>query len=133
MQAVMITLLIFGIMLLAYRTGVLRATPMFTKIIMFATVGVGLFYMIMMVMNLFGAHGLSNFYHGSSPLSIGISLLVAGIAAFNFIIDFAIIEDQSRMGAPKYMEWFAGVGLLATLIWLYIEILNLLAKMQSRD
>ena len=132
-QAVGITLLIFAIMLMAYRSGLLRATPMFTKVLMFATMGVGAFYLIMMVMNLFGAHSLSNFYAGSSLLSIGISGLVAGIAAFKLILDFTFIEQQAEQGAPKYMEWFASVGLLATLIWLYLEILRLLSKLQSRD
>jgi uncharacterized YccA/Bax inhibitor family protein len=132
-QAVGITLLIFAIMLMAYRSGLLRATPVFTKVLMFATMGVGAFYLIMMVMNLFGAHSLSNFYAGSSLLSIGISALVAGIAAFNLILDFTFIEQQAEQGAPKYMEWFASVGLLATLIWLYLEILRLLSKLQSRD
>ena len=130
MNAVGITLLIFAAMLLAYRSGLLRATPMFTKVIMFATMGVGLFYLITMVMGMFG---VESFYYGSSPLSIGISALIAGIAAFNFIMDFDFIEKQSAAGAPKYMEWFAGVALLMTLVWLYLEILRLLAKLQSRD
>jgi uncharacterized YccA/Bax inhibitor family protein len=130
MNAVGITLLIFAAMLLAYRSGLLRATPMFTKVIMFATMGVGLFYLITMVMGMFG---VESFYYGSSPLSIGISALIAGIAAFNFIMDFDFIEKQSAAGAPKYMEWFAGVALLMTLVWLYLEILRLLSKLQSRD
>ena len=66
-------------------------------------------------------------------MSIGISVVIAGIAAFNFILDFNFIEESARRGAPKYMEWYSGVALLATLIWLYIEILRLLAKLQSRD
>ncbi len=130
MNAIGITLLIFVGMLLAYRSGLLRATPMFTKVIMFATMGVGLFYLITMVMGMFG---LESFYYGSSPLSIGISALIAGIAAFNLIMDFDFIEKQSAAGAPKYMEWFAGVALLMTLVWLYLEILRLLSKLQSRD
>ena len=109
MNAVGITLLIFAAMLLAYRSGLLRATPMFTKIIVFATMGVGVFYLITMVMGMFG---VESFYHGSSPMSIGISALIAGIAAFNLILDFDFIERQSAQGAPKYMEWFAGVALL---------------------
>jgi len=92
--------------------------------------GVGLFYLITMVMGMFG---VESFYYGSSPLSIGISALIAGIAAFNFIMDFDFIEKQSAAGAPKYMEWFAGVALLMTLVWLYLEILRLLSKLQSRD
>ena len=131
MNAVGITLLIFAAMLLAYRSGLLRATPMFTKVIMFATMGVGLFYLITMVMGML--FGVDSFYYGSSPLSIGISALIAGIAAFNFIMDFDFIEKQSAAGAPKYMEWFAGVALLMTLVWLYLEILRLLSKLQSRD
>ena len=130
MNAIGITLLIFVGMLLAYRSGLLRATPMFTKVIMFATMGVGLFYLITMVMGMFG---VESFYYGSSPLSIGISALIEGIAAFNLIMDFDFIEKQSAAGAPKYMEWFAGVALLMTLVWLYLEILRLLAKLQSRD
>jgi uncharacterized YccA/Bax inhibitor family protein len=132
-QAVGITLGIFALMLLAYKTGVLRATPLFTKVIYMATAGIAIFYLIMMVMNMFGASSLSNFYAGNSLMSIGISVVIAGVAAFNFILDFNFIEEQSKAGAPKYMEWYSGVALLATLIWLYIEILRLLSKLQSRD
>ncbi len=132
MQAVGITLGIFALMLAAYKFRILRATPMFTKILYFAIACVGLFYLVMMVMNLFGAHGLSSFYAGNSPLSIGLSAVIAGIAAFSLIMDFTFIEEASNAGAPKYMEWYAGVGLLATLIWLYIEILRLLSKL-NRD
>jgi uncharacterized YccA/Bax inhibitor family protein len=92
--------------------------------------GVGVFYLITMIMGMFG---VQSFYYGNSMLSIGISALIAGIAAFNLIMDFAFIEQQSEMGAPKYMEWFSGVALLMTLVWLYLEILRLLAKLQSRD
>jgi uncharacterized YccA/Bax inhibitor family protein len=86
-----------------------------------------------MLMNLFGATSLASFYAGNSLMSIGISALVAGIAAFNLILDFAFIEQQVEQGAPQYMEWFASVGLLATLIWLYLEILRLLSKLSSRN
>jgi uncharacterized YccA/Bax inhibitor family protein len=130
MNAIGITLLVFAAMLLAYRSGLLRATPMFTKVIVFATMGVGVFYLITMIMGFFG---VESFYYGNSPMSIGISALIAGIAAFNLILDFSFIEQQSNAGAPKYMEWFSGVALLMTLVWLYLEILRLLAKLQSRD
>ena len=133
MQAVGITIGIFALMLIAYKTGVLRATPMFTKVLMMATFGVMIFYGLIWITSMFGFHGLSSFYGGSSLMSIGLSVVIAGIAAFNFILDFNFIEEQSKMGAPKYMEWYSGVALLATLIWLYIEILRLLAKLQSRD
>lgn len=130
LNAIGITLLVFAVMLLAYRSGLLRATPMFTKVIVFATMGVGVFYLITMIMGFFG---VESFYYGNSPMSIGISALIAGIAAFNLILDFSFIEKQSKAGAPKYMEWFSGVALLMTLVWLYLEILRLLAKLQSRD
>lgn len=129
-QAVGITLLIFAAMLVAYRTGLLRATPMFTKILMFATLGVGVFYLINWILMMFG---VSSFYFGNSWLSIGISAVIAGVAAFNLIIDFTVIDEQSKAGAPKYMEWYSAFGLLVTMIWLYLEILRLLAKLQSRD
>lgn len=130
LNAVTITLLIFAGMLLAYRTGLLRATPRFTKILIFATAGVGIFYLITIIMGFFG---VQSFYSGNSWLSIGVSALIAGIAAFNLIIDFTLIEEQSNAGAPKYMEWYSAFGLMVTLIWLYIEILRLLSKLQSRD
>lgn len=130
MQAVGITLLIFAAMLLAYRAGLLRATPMFTKIMMFAILGVGVFYLINWILMLFG---VQSFYFGNSWLSIGVSAIIAGIAAFSLIIDFTRIDELSQAGAPKYMEWYSAFGLLVTLIWLYLEILRLLAKLQSRD
>ncbi|MBL7812352.1 MAG: Bax inhibitor-1/YccA family protein [Bacteroidetes bacterium] len=129
-QAVGITLLLFAAMLVAYRTGLIRATPLFTKIIVFATLGVGLFYLINMIVMMFG---VESFYMGSSLLSIGVSVLIAGIAAFNFILNFDMIENQAQLGAPKYMEWYSGFGLLLTLVWLYLEILRLLSKISGRD
>lgn len=129
-QAVTITLLIFAGMLVAYRTGLLRATPMFTKIIVFATIGVGIFYLINMIIIAFGG---TTFFMGNSWLSIGVSALIAGIAAFNLILNFTLIDEQSQAGAPKYMEWYSAFGLMVTLIWLYLEILRLLAKLNSRD
>jgi uncharacterized YccA/Bax inhibitor family protein len=130
LQAVTITLLIFAVMLVAYRAGWLRATPMFTKVLMFATLGIGVFYLITWIMSMFG---VQSFYMGNSWLSIGVSALIAGVAAFNLIIDFTLIDEQSKAGAPKYMEWYAAFGLMVTMVWLYLEILRLLSKLQSRD
>jgi len=130
MQAIGITLLIFAGMLMAYKTGLLRATPMFTKVIVFATMGVALFYLINIVLSFFG---IQSFYFGNSWLSIGVSALIAGIAAFNLILDFSRIDEGSKAGLPAYMEWYFGFGLLVTLVWLYLEILRLLSKLQSRN
>lgn len=126
MQAVGITLLIFAAMLMAYKTGLLRATPMFVKIMVFATAGVAVFYLINLIVMAFGG---SSFYAGSSWLSIGVSVIIAGVAAFNLILDFNMIEEGAAQGAPKYMEWYCGFGLLVTLVWLYLEILRLLSKL----
>ena len=130
MEAVGVTLLVFAAMLMAYRTGLLRATPMFTKVIVMATLGVAFFYLINMIVTWVTGN---NWYAGSSTLSIVVSAVVAGIAAFNLILDFNMIEEGSKSGFPKYMEWFCAFGLMVTIVWLYLEILRLLAKLQSRD
>ena len=130
MEAVGVTLLVFAAMLVAYRTGLLRATPMFTKVIVMATLGVALFYLINMIVTWITGN---NWYAGSSTLSIIVSAVVAGIAAFNLILDFNMIEEGSKSGYPKYMEWFCAFGLMVTIVWLYLEILRLLSKLNSRD
>ena len=80
-------------------------------------------------MNLFGMQ--MPYIHGNGPIGIAFSLLVVGLAAFNFIIDFDAIQQGAENGAPKYMEWYCGFGLLVTLLWLYVEILRLLMKLNS--
>ena len=131
MQAVSITFLILGIMLFSYRMGWLRATPMFTKVLIYATGAVGIFYLVMILGGVMGFTGLSNFYAGSSPLSIGISVVIAGIAAFNLILDFNMIEKGAEHNLPEYMEWFSAMSLLITIVWLYLEILRLLSKLRD--
>jgi uncharacterized YccA/Bax inhibitor family protein len=94
-----------------------------------ATVGIALFYLIVIVARFFGANVA--FMHDSSPLGIGLSLFIIGIAALNLLLDFDMIEQGSNAGAPKYMEWFGGFALLVTLVWLYLEILRLLSRFAS--
>ncbi len=130
-QAALLTILVLGIMLLSYKMGWLRATPMFKKVIVFATAGIFVFYLLMMLASLMGFTALASFYAGSSPLSIGISAVVTGIAAFNLILDFDMMEQGEEQGWPKYMEWFSAMSLLVTLIWLYLEILRLLSKLRD--
>jgi len=96
-----------------------------------ATGAIALVYLATIVLGLFGV-GIP-YIHGSGPIGIGFSLVVVTIAALNLVLDFSFIEQGSRMGAPKYMEWYAAFGLMMTLIWLYLEILRLLAKLHSRD
>lgn len=129
-QAVLLTLTVFGGMLVMYRTGIIKPTAKFKAIIIGATVGIGIFYLVLMVLGLFG---VQNFYAGNSWLSIGISLFVVAIAALNLILDFETIETGVQMQAPKHMEWYCAFGIMVTLVWLYLEILRLLAKLSSRD
>lgn len=130
LQAVGATLGVFGVMLFLYRTRIIRVTDKFRRIIIGATLGVMVFYLASFVFSLFGAN--ISFFTSSSPLSIGFSLLVAGLAAFNLTLDFDFIERGEQMGLPRRMEWFAAIGLLVTLVWLYLEILRLLAKLRDR-
>jgi uncharacterized YccA/Bax inhibitor family protein len=127
----MLTIGVMVVMLLAYTSRVIRATPALTKGIIAATGAVFLVYMVSIVLSLFGVQ--VPYIHSSGPIGIGFSVVVVGIAAFNLILDFDLIETGSRMRAPKYMEWYAAFGLMVTLVWLYLEILRLLAKLRSND
>lgn len=131
-QAVALTLGIFLAMLILYTSRVIRATPAFTRGIVIATGGVMLVYLISFVMNLFGGAGLP-YIHQGGTIGLLFSGVVIVIAALNFILDFDLVERGAASGAPKFMEWYAGFGLLVTLLWLYIEILSLLMKLRSRD
>ncbi len=131
MQAVGLTFGTLIAMLVAYRTGVIRATEKFTLGVVAATGGIAIFYLLTMLLGFFGVHFNSVF--GAGPLGIVISVVITIVAALNLILDFAFIENGARMGAPKYMEWYGAFGLMVTLIWLYLEILRLLAKLNSRN
>ena len=131
MQAVGLTFGILFALLAAYKSGLIKATENFKLGIFAATGGIALFYIMSIVLGLFGVN--MTFLHDSSPLSIGISVFIVIIASLNLVLDFDFIENGAEMGAPKYMEWFAAFGLMVTLIWLYLEILHLLAKLQNRN
>ncbi len=130
-QAAGLTFGILFALLAAYKSGLIKATENFKLGVFAATGGIALFYLMSIVLGLFDVN--MTFLHDSSPLSIGISVFIVIIASLNLVLDFDFIENGAEMGAPKYMEWFAAFGLMVTLIWLYIEILHLLAKLQSRD
>ena len=130
-QAVFLTFGVLGVLLLAYRSGVIKATENFKLGVFAATGGIGLVYLIGFVMSFFGAS--IPLIHGSGPIGIGFSLVVVGVAALNLVLDFDFIEQGAERGAPKYMEWYGAFGLLVTLIWLYLEMLRLLAKLQDRE
>jgi uncharacterized YccA/Bax inhibitor family protein len=131
MHAVLLTMGVAAAMYILYQTGVIRATNTFKKVVMIATLGIGIFYLISMVMNLFG--GQMPYLHDSSPIGIGISLVIVVVAALNLILDFDMIDNGAAQGAPKYFEWYCAFGLMVTIVWLYLEILRLLSKLASRD
>ncbi len=131
MQAVGLTFGVAISMFVLYNFRIIKATERFKSVIFTATLGIGIFYLLSMVLNLFGVN--IGFMYDSSLLSIGISLFVVGIAALNLILDFDMIEQGAERGAPKFMEWYGAFGLMVTIVWLYIEMLKLLSKLSSRD
>lgn len=132
MQAVAMTFGTLACMLLAYRAGVIRATERFKLGVIAATGAICVVYLVSWLLSLFGFHGFS-LLNGNGLIGIGVSVVIVGVAALNLILDFDLIESGSQQGAPKYMEWYGAFALMVTLIWLYIEILRLLAKLRSRD
>ena len=129
-QAVFLTFGTLGALLLAYKSGLIQATENFKLGVVAATGGIAILYLINFVMSFFGS-GIG-IITGNSTMGILFSGFVVVIAALNLVLDFDFIEEGAEMGAPKYMEWYGAFGLLVTLIWLYLEILRLLAKLQSR-
>jgi uncharacterized YccA/Bax inhibitor family protein len=131
MQAVGLTFGAVISMYLLYRFGIIKATEKFKAIIFTATAGIAVFYLIAMVLRMFGVD--IAFLHQGSMIGIIFSVIVVGVAALNLILDFDSIENGVAMGAPKYMEWYGAFGLMVTIVWLYIEILRLLSKLNSRN
>lgn len=129
-QAAGATLGVFAVMLVIYRTRIIRVTDRLRKTIIVATLGVMAFYLFSFVIRLFGAE--VSFLTEPSLLGIGFSLLVSGLAAFNLLLDFDFIERGTKMGLAKHFEWYAAFGLLVTMVWLYLELLRLLSKLQER-
>jgi uncharacterized YccA/Bax inhibitor family protein len=131
LEAVSLTFFVAGSLLFAYKSGMIKPDQNFLLMVFAATMGIFLFYLFIFIYSLFSG-STPEIFSGSGNFSIGISLFVVAIAALNLVLDFDIIEQSAEQGAPKYMEYFGSMALMATLIWLYIEILRLLAKMRSR-
>lgn len=129
-QAVGLTFGTLFAMLLAYKTGVIRATEKFKIGVVAATGGIMLLYLVDIVLHFFSRP--VSFIHEGTPIGIAFSLFVVIIAALNLVLDFDLIETGVNNGAPKYMEWYGAFGLMVTLIWLYLEILRLLGKARRR-
>lgn len=130
MEAVALTFGVLFCLLAAYQAGIIRATPTFMRVIVASTMAIALFYIITMVIGFFGIQ--APLVNSSSGAGILFSFVVVIVAALNLVLDFNLIEEGAREGAPKYMEWFSAFALLVTLVWLYVEILRLLAKLSDR-
>jgi len=129
LQAVGATLGVFVAMLVMYRTGIIRVNDKFRRVVMSAMVGLLIFYGVSFLFNLLGAN--ITFFNDASLLGIGFSIFVAGLAAASLALDFDFIERGEKEGLPKQMEWFAALGVVITLVWLYLEILRLLSKLRD--
>lgn len=129
-QAVFLTFGTLGALLVAYRSGLIRATENFKLGVVAATGGIAVVYVISFVLGFFGIS--VPLIHSSGTFGILFSLFVVVVAALNLVLDFDFIEQGVERGSPKHMEWYAAFGLLITLVWLYLEILRLLSKLQSR-
>lgn len=132
LNAILLTMGVFFALLIAYKTRLIKATENFKLGVVAATGGIALVYLINFILGFFGMQ--VPFLHESSWIGIGISVVIVIIAALNLVLDFDFIENGAAQGAPKYMEWYGAFGLMVTLVWLYLEILRLLAKLAaSRD
>ena len=129
-QAVGLTFGTLAALLMAYKSGAIKATENFKLGVAAATGGIAIVYLISIGMGFFGLR--MPYLHDAGPIGIGISVFIVVIAALNLVLDFDFIEQGAEQGAPKYMEWYAAFGLMVTLIWLYLEILRLLAKTRRR-
>ena len=128
-QAVGLTFGTLFFLLFLYQAGVIRATDKFMRGLLAATGAICLVYLVSFILGLFSIN--IPYIHSAGPIGIFFSLAVVVIAALNLVLDFSLVEQAADAGAPKYMEWYSAFSLMVTLIWLYLEILNLLAKLQQ--
>jgi uncharacterized YccA/Bax inhibitor family protein len=131
MQAVGLTFGTLFVMLLAYKSGLIKVTQKFRMGVVAATGGIMVFYLIEMLLGFFGIQFTT--INGAGPIGIAVSLFIVAIAALNLVLDFDFVEQGVAAGVPKYMEWYAAFGIIVTLVWLYLEILTLLSKLRSRN
>ena len=129
-QAIGLTFGILASLLFCYKSGIIKPTENFRLMVFSATVGIGIVYLVSILINLFGSGEQVMMINSSGPVGIGFSLFVVGIASLNLVLDFDFIEEGAEKGMPKYMEWYGAFSLMVTLIWLYMEILRLLAKLR---
>ncbi len=132
LQAVGLTFCVVAAMYLLYTFKVIRVTQQLRSIIFIATAGIGLFYLVVLISNWGFDVAMPSFLIEGSVLGIGFSVFVVALAALNLVLDFDMVEKGAAAGAPKYMEWYGAFGLLVTIVWLYMEILRLLSKLNRR-
>ncbi|MGQ0738297.1 MAG: Bax inhibitor-1/YccA family protein [Bacteroidota bacterium] len=131
-QAVALTLLVTLIMFLIYRYRIIKVTNKLRTVVVVATLAIGAFYLIQwLTYAIAGSPVAYQFTNSNTPISIGFSILVTGLAAFNLLLNFDTLEKGIEMKAPKYMEWYSAFGLMVTIVWLYLEILRLLSKFKD--
>ncbi len=130
-QAVSATLVTFLVCLGLYKYKIVKVTEQFKSVVVAATLAIATYYLISWLFSMFTS--FTPVHHGSSMTSIGISVFVIVIAALNLFLDFDRIEQGVQEKMPKFMEWYGAMGLMVTLVWLYIEFLRLLSKLASRD
>ena len=131
-QAMGLTFGILASLLVCYKTAIIKPTENFRLMIVSATGGIFLLYFVNILMVWIGGSSGIGFIHSNGLMGIGFSLFVVAIASLNLVLDFDFIEQGSENSLPKYMEWFGAFSLMVTLVWLYLEILRLLAKLRSR-
>jgi uncharacterized YccA/Bax inhibitor family protein len=131
-QALFATLSIFTVMLLLYATRIIKVTNRFMMVVVGATAGIFVMYLVSWIFGLISGTPVT-FLNDGSPLAIGISVFIIIIAALNLAIDFAFIEKAAQHEAPKYLEWYAAFGVMVTLVWIYLEVLRLLAMLNRRN
>ncbi|MEK5506902.1 Bax inhibitor-1/YccA family protein [Paenibacillus sp. FSL H7-0442] len=130
-NAILLTVGILFLMLFMYTQRIIKVTRGFISFVVLCTMAIFLVTLVDFMLNFFGMN--VPYIHETGWLGIGISLFIVIIAALNLLVDFNFIEEQADQGAPKYMEWYGAFALLVTLVWLYVRILDLLAKFSKRD
>jgi uncharacterized YccA/Bax inhibitor family protein len=131
MKAVALTFSVLFALLFMYKTGIIRVTQKFRTMVIAATIGIAVAYFVSFIIGLFGVD--MNFMYGGGTLGIVISLVIVAVAAMNLVLDFDFIDQGAQAGLPKFFEWYGAFGLMVTLIWLYLEIIRLLAILNGRD
>jgi uncharacterized YccA/Bax inhibitor family protein len=129
-QAVALTMLVTLIMFLIYRYRIIKVTQRLRTVVVAATAAIAIFYMIQWISFAISGSPIGSFTNAATPIGIGFSVLVVGLAAFNLLLNFDTVEKGVEMRAQKYMEWYCAFGLLVTIVWLYLELLRLLSKLQ---